>query len=121
MVGCDDTQLPSLSDSPMFLSAQLKKLLGCKTQEAEFIQQAMDLSQLMTSHQSWRMIWQSVGATGEPRQPSAWLQRLYVNHVDILKDKLEALPTPYEASPIRQPKPTLPNDFVKPTSISPSA
>jgi ATP-dependent helicase/nuclease subunit B len=121
MVGCDDTQLPSLSDSPMFLSAQLKKLLGCKTQEAEFIQQAMDLSQLMASHQSWRMIWQSVGATGEPRQPSAWLQRLYVNHVDILKDKLEALPTPYEASPIRQPKPTLPNDFVKPTSISPSA
>jgi ATP-dependent helicase/nuclease subunit B len=121
MVGCDDTQLPSLSDSPMFLSAQLKKLLGCKTQEAEFIQQAMDLSQLMTSHQHWRMIWQSVGATGEPRQPSPWLQRLYVNHADFLKDKLEVLPTSYEASPICQPKPGLPDDFIKPASISPSA
>jgi len=121
MVGCDDTQLPSLSDSPMFLSAQLKKLLGCKTQEAEFIQQAMDLSQLMTSHQHWRMIWQSVGTTGEPRQPSPWLQRLYVRHPELLKDKLEVPTTSYEAMPISQPKPSLPGDFVKPTSISPSA
>ena len=121
MVGCDDTQLPSLSDSPMFLSAQLKKLLGCKTQEAEFIQQAMDLSQLMTSHQHWRMIWQSVGTTGEPRQPSPWLQRLYVRHPELLKDKLEVPTTSYEAMPISQPKPSLPEDFVKPTSISPSA
>ena len=121
MVGCDDTQLPSLSDSPMFLSAQLRKLLGCKTQEAEFIQQAMDLSQLMTSHSHWRMIWQSVGSTGEPRQPSPWLQRLYVNHADNLKDKLETLPTSYEASPNHQPKPSLPDDFIKPASISPSA
>jgi ATP-dependent helicase/nuclease subunit B len=121
MVGCDDTQLPSLSDSPMFLSAQLRKLLGCKTQEAEFIQQAMDLSQLMTSHEHWRMIWQSVGSTGEPRQPSPWLQRLYVSHADLLKDKLETLPTSYEASPIHQPKPSLPDSFIKPASISPSA
>jgi len=121
MVGCDDTQLPSLSDSPMFLSAQLRKLLGCKTQEAEFIQQAMDLSQLMTSHQHWRMIWQAVGATGEPRQPSSWLQRLYVNHADFLKDKLDSCFTSYEASPLHQPKPCLPDDFVKPASISPSA
>lgn len=121
MVGCDDTQLPSLSDSPMFLSAQLKKLLGCKTQEAEFIQQAMDLSQLMTSHQHWRMIWQSVGITGEPRQPSPWLQRLYVRHPELLKDKLEVPTTSYEAMPISQPRPSLPGDFVNPTSISPSA
>jgi ATP-dependent helicase/nuclease subunit B len=121
MVGCDDTQLPSLSDSPMFLSAQLKKLLGCKTQEAEFIQQAMDLSQLMRSHQHWRMIWQSVGTTGEPRQPSPWLQRLYVRHPELLKDKLEVPTTSYEAMPISQPRPSLPGDFVKPTSISPSA
>lgn len=121
MVGCDDTQLPSLSDSPMFLSAQLRKLLGCKTQEAEFIQQAMDLSQLMTSHQHWRMIWQSVGSSGEPRQPSSWLQRLYVSHAELLKEKLVTLPTDYEAKPIHQPRPSLPIDFVKPTSISPSA
>ncbi len=121
MVGCDDTQLPSLSDSPMFLSAQLRKLLGCKTQEAEFVQQAMDLSQLMTSHQRWRMIWQSVGGSGEPRQPSPWLQRLYINHANSLKDKFESLPTVYEANLIDQPKPSLPNDFLKPASISPSA
>ena len=121
MVGCDDTQLPSLSDSPMFLSAQLRKLLGCKTQEAEFVQQAMDLSHLMTSHLRWRMIWQSVGGSGEPRQPSPWLQRLYINHANSLKDKFESLPTVYEANPIHQPKPSLPNDFLKPASISPSA
>jgi ATP-dependent helicase/nuclease subunit B len=37
MVGCDDSQLPSLSESPMFLSAALKKIIGCKTKNQKII------------------------------------------------------------------------------------
>ena len=121
MVGCDDGQLPSISDSPMFLSGELKKILGCKTQTMEFDQQAMDLSQLMMSHSHWRMIWQSNGSAGEPKQPSPWLQRLYINHADYLKKNIEVKATTYKPIAVAQPSPSLPSDYVKPASISPSA
>lgn len=121
MVGCDDGQLPSISDSPMFLSGELKKILGCKTQAMEFDQQAMDLSQLMMSHSHWRMIWQSNGSAGEPKQPSPWLQRLYINHADYLKKNIEVKATTYKPIAVAQPSPSLPSDYVKPASISPSA
>ena len=120
MVGCDDGQLPSLSDSPMFLSAALKKMIGCKSVEAEFAQQAMDLSQLMMSHQSWRMIWQSRGSTGKPRQQSAWLQRLYASAPDLLHQTYAVPSVPFDPKPVSPPAVSLPSDFVKPTSISPS-
>ena len=121
MVGCDDGQLPSISDSPMFLSGELKKILGCKTQAMEFDQQAMDLSQLMMSHSHWRMIWQSNGSAGEPKQPSPWLQRLYINHADYLKKNIEVKATTYKPIAVAQPSPSLPSNYVKPASISPSA
>ena len=121
MVGCDDGQLPSISESPMFLSGELKKFLGCKTQAMEFEQQAMDLSQLMMSHSHWRMVWQSSGSAGEPRQPSPWLQRLYINHPNFLKQSIAASATAYMPVPVTQPAPSLPSDYVKPASISPSA
>ena len=121
MVGCDDGQLPSVSESPMFLSGELKKILGCKTQAMEFDQQAMDLSQLMMSHSHWRMIWQSIGSAGEPRQASPWLQRLYINHSDLLKQRMEWQARAYDPVTVSQPAPSLPEDFIKPTSISPSA
>lgn len=121
MVGCDDGQLPSVSDSPMFLSGELKKILGCKTQTMEFEQQAMDLSQLMMSHSHWRMVWQSNGSAGEPKQPSPWLQRLYINHADLLKQCIDAKATAYKPVTVVQPAPLLPTDYVKPASISPSA
>lgn len=121
MVGCDDGQLPSISDSPMFLSGELKKILNCKTQVMEFEQQAMDLSQLMMSHPRWRMVWQSNGSAGEPRQPSPWLQRLYINHANLLKQSIEIRPTAYSPVVVTQPAPPLPADFIKPASISPSA
>ena len=121
MVGCDDGQLPSLSESPLFLSASIKQLLGCKTQEMEFIQQAKDMSQLMMSHHHWRMIWQSTGASGEPRQASPWLQRLYLECPQLLKDGLKLEPSSYESKPSHMPAPSLPKDFVKPDSMSPSA
>lgn len=121
MVGCDDGQLPSASDSPMFLSGELKKILGCKTQTMEFEQQAMDLSQLMMSHSHWRMVWQSNGSAGEPKQPSPWLQRLYINHADLLKQCIDVKATAYKPVTVVQPAPLLPTDYVKPASISPSA
>ena len=121
MVGCDDGQLPSVSDSPMFLSGELKKILGCKTQTMEFEQQAMDLSQLMMSHSHWRMVWQSNGSAGEPKQPSPWLQRLYINHADLLKQSIDVKAAAYKPVTVAQPAPLLPTDYVKPASISPSA
>jgi ATP-dependent helicase/nuclease subunit B len=121
MVGCDDSQLPSLSESPMFLSASIKQLLGCKTQEMEFAQQARDLSQLMMSHQYWRMIWQATGPSGEPRQASPWLQRLYLHRPDFLKETLKKVTREYEPKPSHMPAPSLPGNFVKPEAMSPSA
>ena len=120
MVGCDDGQLPSLSDSPMFLSSILKKIIGCKSVEAEFAQQAMDLSQLMMSHSSWRMIWQSRGSTGEPRQPSAWLQRLYASAPELLNQTYAVPDVSFDLKPVNPPAVSLPSDFVKPSNISPS-
>jgi len=121
MVGCDDSQLPSLSESPMFLSAALKKIIGCKTIDAEFSQQAMDLSQLMTTHTNWRMIWQSKGAAGEPRQPSPWLQRLYIKSPELLNQTPLLESISFEGKILRAPAPSLASDFEKPHRISPSA
>ena len=121
MVGCDDGQLPSVSESPMFLSGELKKYLDCKTQAMEFEQQAMDLSQLMMSHSDWCMVWQSNGSAGEPKQPAPWLQRLYINQPDLLKQTIAAKPTAYKPVAVTQPAPSLPSNFGKPVSISPSA
>jgi ATP-dependent helicase/nuclease subunit B len=121
MVGCDDSQLPSLSESPMFLSASLKKIIGCKTIEAEFSQQAMDLSQLMTTHNDWRMIWQSKGSAGEPRQASPWLQRLYMSSPKLLHQSPTLEPVSFVEKKVRAPMPSLASDFEKPHRISPSA
>lgn len=121
MVGCDDGQLPSISDSPMFLSASLKKMLRCKSSEAEFIQQALDLSQLMMAHQNWRMIWQAKGSSGEPRQASPWLQRLYKNHSEFLNESQEINKVNLTIKAVHAPSPSVPSDFDKPLSISPSA
>ncbi len=121
MVGCDDGQLPSVSDSPMFLSVGLKKILGCKSSEAEFIQQALDLSQLMMAHQHWKMIWQAKGSAGEPRQASPWLQRLYKNHPDYLNQSQEIDKVNLSIKAVHAPSPSLPSDFDKPATISPSA
>lgn len=121
MVGCDDSQLPSLSESPMFLSAALKKIIGCKTIEAEFSQQAMDLSQVMTTHDAWTMIWQSKGAAGEPRQPSPWLQRLYMRSPELLHQNSRIEPVPFEEKVVRAPMPSLASGYERPQRISPSA
>ncbi len=121
MVGCDDGQLPSVSDSPMFLSASLREKIGCKTIDMEFSQQAMDLSQLMQSHKDWRMLWQATGAAGEPRQPSAWLQRLYIGNGAFLNAVLAPRQVPYQVVSLSQPKPTLDEGIIKPVSMSPSA
>ena len=121
MVGCDDGQLPSVSDSPMFLSASLREGMGCKTVEMEFAQQAMDLSQLMQAHLHWRMLWQSVGSTGEPRQASAWLQRLYIEEPTFLHGSQTVAAVTYQAVSVSQPKPVLPDLMAKPIYVSPSA
>lgn len=121
MVGCDDSQLPSLSESPLFLSASLKKIIGCKTIEAEFSQQAMDLSQLMTTHSHWRMIWQAKGASGEPRQPSPWLQRLYMSSPQLLNQAPITEPVNFEARAVVAPSPFIAPTFERPHRISPSA
>jgi ATP-dependent helicase/nuclease subunit B len=81
----------------------------------------MDLSQLMTTHTNWRMIWQSKGAAGEPRQPSPWLQRLYIKSPELLNQipLLESIS--FEGKTLRAPAPSLASDFEKPHRISPSA
>ncbi len=78
MVGCDERQLPAFSEPPLFFSDALNRLLGGSSVEAQFIQQARDLSQLLISFSSVDFLWQSKSKSGEPLRPSAWIQRLQI-------------------------------------------
>lgn len=121
MVGCDDTQLPSVSQAPLFLSNELRKHIGMKSQEDEFVAQATDLSQLMMTHTHWAMVWQGIGESGEVRQPSGWLQRLYAQTPDRLSKVYPIQSVDIQVNQQQMPRPTIPLSYPKPLHISPSA
>ena len=76
VVGCDEQQLPAFSEPPLFFSDALNRLLKTSTMNAQYVQQARDLSQLLVSCASVDLLWQSKSKNGEPLRPSAWIQRL---------------------------------------------
>jgi ATP-dependent helicase/nuclease subunit B len=79
VVGCDEQQLPAFSEPPLFFSDALNRLLGGSSIEAQFIQQARDLSQLLISFPNVDLLWQSKSKGGEPLRPTAWIQRLQID------------------------------------------
>lgn len=78
VVGCDEQQLPAFSEPPLFFSDTLNRLLKTSTLNAQYVQQARDLSQLLVSCPSVDLLWQSKSKSGEPLRPSAWIQRLQI-------------------------------------------
>ena len=123
MVGCDEQQLPAFSEPPLFFSDILNRLLGGSNIEAQFIQQARDLSQLLISFHSVDLLWQSKSKSGEPLRPSAWIQRLQMGLPHWQAQNASALFTPRSATvaPSQMAIATLDSDLPMPVSMSPSA
>lgn len=123
MVGCDEQQLPAFSEPPLFFSDTLNRLLGGSSIEAQFIQQARDLSQLLISFSSVDLLWQSKSKTGEPLRPSAWIQRLQMDLPDWQVQNASTLFAPRSgtANPSQMAIAKLDSDLPMPVSMSPSA
>jgi ATP-dependent helicase/nuclease subunit B len=121
LVGCDEQQLPAFSEPPLFFSDTLNRLLKTSTITAQYIQQARDLSQLLSSCPQVDLLWQSKSKSGEPLRPSAWISRLRTQlpqwpiwdakpdiHVD-------------QSDPLQEAQTTVSADIALPISMSPSA
>ena len=123
MVGCDEQQLPAFSEPPLFFSDALNRLLGGSSIEAQFIQQARDLSQLLISFQSVDLLWQSKSKSGEPLRPSAWIQRLQMDLPKWQPQNASTLFAPRSgtAIPSQMAIAKLDSDLPMPVSMSPSA
>lgn len=123
LVGCDEQQLPAFSEPPLFFSDALNRLLGGSSIEAQFIQQARDLSQLLISFQSVGLLWQSKSKSGEPLRPSAWIQRLQMDLPNWQVQNASALFAPRSgtAAPSQMAIAKLDSDLPMPVSMSPSA
>ncbi len=76
VVGCDERQLPSYGETPLFFSESLSQTLGGSDIARQYRQQARDLSQLFASYSYIDLLWQSEGASGEPLRASPWIVRL---------------------------------------------
>ena len=121
VVGCDEQQLPAFSEPPLFFSDALNRLLKSSTINAQYVQQARDLSQLLVSCDSVDLLWQSKSKNGEPLRPSAWIQRL---QTQLPKWKaVIAKPDAYsgKARPLQKAVAVLDPDLPLPLSVSPSA
>jgi len=123
MVGCDEQQLPAFSEPPLFFSDALNRLLGGSSIEAQFIQQARDLSQLLISFPSVDLLWQSKSKSGEPLRPSAWIQRLQIDLPNWQAQNAANLFAPRSATalPVQMAVARLDADLPMPVSMSPSA
>jgi ATP-dependent helicase/nuclease subunit B len=120
MVGCDEQQLPAFSEPPLFFSDALNQLLKTGSIQAQFIQQARDLSQLLTSCTKVSLLWQSQSQTGEALRPSAWIQRLQAE-ISLEQVSKKMRKRSAQAQPMLQAKATLGPDIPMPLSMSPSA
>ena len=120
MVGCDEQQLPSYAEPPLFFSDALNQLLKTSTIALQFQQQARDLSQLLASVASVDFLWQSNSKSGEPLRPSAWIQRL---QSELKWNPLQAQLSQrsIQIHPLARSVAYLEGDLPMPLSMSPSA
>ena len=120
MVGCDEQQLPAFSEPPLFFSDALNQLLKASTIQAQFIQQARDLSQLLASCPNVDLLWQSKSKSGEPLRPSAWIQRLQAQ-MDWRAEEVKSQTVFGDSEPMTMAVAVLDPDIPMPGSMSPSA
>lgn len=121
LVGCDDQHLPAFAEPPLFFSDTLSRLLKNSTLNAQYVQQARDLSQLLISCPSVALLWQSKSKNGEPLRPSAWIQRLQTQlpHLKVAAFKPNSCEG--KATPLREAVAVLDQALPLPLSMSPSA
>ncbi len=79
LIGCDDRQLPSKKDYGSIFSRAMLKELDEVLPEFEYIQQARDLSQLLTTHTYVDLLWQEHQQAQEKNRVSSWLARLQMD------------------------------------------
>jgi ATP-dependent helicase/nuclease subunit B len=84
-IGCDARQLPSTKDYGSVFSRAMLKELDEALPESEFIQQARDLSQLLTSHEHVDLLWQEYQQAQEKNRLCGWLARLQMDMPDLTK------------------------------------
>ena len=120
LVGCDEQQLPAFSQPPLFFSDTLNRYLKSSTINAQYVQQARDLSSLLVSCPNTDLLWQSKSKSGEPLRPSAWIQRL---QAQIDWPTQDVSPETYEgkSNPIQMAVSTPDPNLAIPVTVTPSA
>ena len=121
MVGCDERQLPSFSEPPLFFSESLCQALGSSSVPWQFRQQARDLSQLLASYSHVDLLWQSEGAGGEPLRASPWIERLQNQLPTLSTSSAKAGKRAGEARPSTMASASRLPELPMPIRMSPSA
>ena len=120
MIGCDARQLPSTKDYGSVFSRAMLKELDEALPESEYIQQARDLSQLLTSHEHVDLLWQEYQQAQEKNRLCGWLARLQMDMPDLTKPialndaSVDSQPQTRSSTPIL-------NTGLLPNQLSPSA
>ncbi len=121
MVGCDERQLPSYGETPLFFSETLCQILGGTDIAWQYRQQARDLSQLLASYSHIDLLWQSEGASGEPLRPSPWIVRLQTHLPKLATRQTNRFTRSAVAAPMTMSQATRLDGLPMPTRMSPSA
>ena len=85
LIGCDARQLPSTKDYGSVFSRAMLKELDEALPESEYIQQARDLSQLLTTHEHVDLLWQEYQQAQEKNRLCGWLARLQMDMPELTK------------------------------------
>ena len=119
-IGCDAKQLPSNKDYGSIFSRAMLKELDQELPEAEYIQQARDLSQLLTTHAHVDLLWQEYQQAQEKNLICPWLARLQIDmpsldkSIAIHEGDEQSQPQPPSSTPVLLPG-------LLPNKLSPSA
>lgn len=121
MVGCDERQLPSYGETPLFFSESLSQTLGGTDIARQYRQQARDLSQLFTSYTHIDLLWQSEGASGEPLRASPWIVRLQEDLPQLATRESSRFARSAVGTPMTMAQANRLDGLPMPTRMSPSA
>ena len=120
MIGCDDRQLPSTKDYGSIFSRAMLKELDESLPESEYIQQARDLSQLLTSHEYVDLLWQEYQKSQEKNRLCGWLARLQIDLPHLTKT-ISLQEAQVNSKPLTQSSTPVIYSELLPKKLSPSA
>ncbi|BEI37119.1 PD-(D/E)XK nuclease family protein [Polynucleobacter sp. HIN7] len=121
MVGCDERQLPSYGETPLFFTESLSQTLGGTDIARQYRQQARDLSQLFASYSYIDLLWLSEGASGEPLRASPWIVRLQEDLPQLATRESSRFARSAVGTPMTMAQANRLDGLPMPTRMSPSA